>query len=72
MNGIDILKDILGKHRSEVLSLLLNEFDVKIYERGLKAKGKAESKAESIIELLAARPPSIEAFEKTLDFEQTE
>lgn len=68
VNGIDILKDILGKHRSEVLSLLLNEFDVKIYERGLKAEGKAES----IIELLAARTPSIEAFEKTLDFEQTE
>lgn len=44
----DILRDILGKQRSEVFHLLLNEFDVKIYERGLKA----ESKAECIIELL--------------------
>lgn len=44
----DILKDILGKQRSEVFSLLLNEFDVKIYERGIRAEGKAEY----IIELL--------------------
>lgn len=44
----DILRDILGKQRSEVFNLLLNEFDVKIYERGLKAEGKAED----IIELL--------------------
>lgn len=44
----DILRDILGKQRSEVFSLLLNEFDVRIYERGLRAEGKAEY----IIELL--------------------
>lgn len=44
----DILRDIIGKQRSEVFNLLLNEFDVKIYERGLKAEGKAED----IIELL--------------------
>lgn len=48
----DILRDIIGKQRSEVFNLLLNEFDVKIYERGLKAEGKAEGKAEYIIELL--------------------
>ncbi len=48
----DILRDILGKQRSEVFHLLLNEFDVKIYERGLKAEGKAEGQAEYIIELL--------------------
>lgn len=91
----DILKDILGKQRSEVFNLLLNEFDVKIYERGIRA----ESKAEDIIELLedvgvvpdslrylimsqtdfavlsrwhklAARTPSIEAFEKAIDVER--
>lgn len=90
----------VDKQRSEVLNLLLNEFDVKIYERGLKAEGKAEGKAESIIELLedvgdisaslrytimsqtglgvlsrlhklAAKTPSIEAFEKAIDFDQT-
>lgn len=44
----DILKDILNKQRSEVLNLLLNEFDVKSYERWIRA----ESKAEDIIELL--------------------
>lgn len=48
----DILRDILGKQRSEVFHLLLNEFDVKIYERGLKTEGKTEGKAECIIELL--------------------
>lgn len=48
----DILRDILGKQRSEVFSLLLNEFDVRIYERGLRAEGRAVGKAEYIIELL--------------------
>lgn len=95
----DILKDILGKQRSEVFNLLLNESDVKIYERGLKTEGKAEGKAEDIIELLedvgevsdslrylimpqtdltvlsrwhklAARTPSVEAFEKAIEVER--
>ncbi len=93
----DILKDILGKQRSEVLNLLLNEFDVKIYERGLKAEGKAESIIELLEDVgdipaslrytimsqtdlgvlsrwhkLAAKTPSIEAFEKAIDIDQTE
>lgn len=48
----NILSDILGKQRSEVYNLLLNEFDVKSYERWIRAESKAEGKAEDIIELL--------------------
>lgn len=60
----DILADILGKHRSEVLNLLLNEFDVKNYENWIRnesweegiQKGRGEGillgKAYGIIELL--------------------
>lgn len=60
----DILADILGKHRSEVLNLLLNEFDVKSYENWIRNESREEGRAEgrgegillgkaySIIELL--------------------
>ena len=48
----NILKDILNKQRSEVFNLLLNEFDVKSYERWIRAESKAEGKSEDIIELL--------------------
>lgn len=52
----DILADILGKHRSEVLNLLLNEFDVKSYENWIRNESREEGillgKAYDIIELL--------------------
>ncbi len=48
----NILKDILNKQRSGVFNLLLNEFDVKSYERWIRAESKAEGKSEDIIELL--------------------
>ena len=35
-----------------VFNLLLNEFDVKSYERWIRAESKAEGKSEDIIELL--------------------
>ena len=52
----DILADILGKHRNEVLNLLLNEFDVKTYENWIRKESREEGillgKAYDIIELL--------------------
>ena len=48
----NILADIIGKQRSEVFNLLLNEFDKKAYERWIRKESKAEGKAEDIIELL--------------------
>ena len=37
-----ILEDILKKKRSEVLGMLLEEFDVEKYERSLKREGREE------------------------------
>ncbi len=45
----DILADILGKHRSEVLNLLLNEFDVKSYENWIRNESREEGRAEGIL-----------------------
>ena len=42
----DILADILGKHRSEVLNLLLNEFDVKSYENWIRNESREEGRRE--------------------------
>lgn len=38
----DILSEFLRKNRAEVLGMLLEEFDVKKYERTLRAEGKEE------------------------------
>lgn len=38
----DILAGFLKKYRAEVLGMLLEEFDVKKYERSLKAEGREE------------------------------
>ncbi len=40
----DILSVFLKKFRSEVLGMLLEEFDVDKYERTIKAEGKEEKK----------------------------
>ena len=42
----DILAGFLRKYRSEVLGMLLEEFDVKKYERSLRAEGREEGRAE--------------------------
>jgi len=44
----DILADFLRKYRSEVLGMLLEEFDVKKYERSLREEGREEGLAEGI------------------------
>lgn len=48
----DILADIIGKHRNEVFNLLLNEFDIRNYERCVREEGRAEGIAEATLELL--------------------
>lgn len=42
----DILAGFLKKYRAEVLGMLLEEFDVKKYERSLKAEGREEGREE--------------------------
>ncbi|MCM1440615.1 MAG: hypothetical protein NC131_15670 [Roseburia sp.] len=44
----DILSEFLRDNRSEVLGMLLEEFDVEKYERTLRAEGKEEGRAEAI------------------------
>ena len=43
-----ILEEFLRKYRSEVLGMLLDEFDVKKYERSLREEGRQEGIAEGI------------------------
>ena len=40
----DILAEILRKYRSEVLGMLLEEFDVKKYERTIREEGREEGR----------------------------
>ena len=44
----DILSGFLRKYRAEVLGMLLEEFDVKKYERSLREEGREEGLAEGI------------------------
>ena len=41
-----ILEEFLRKYRSEVLGMLLEEFDVKKYERSLREEGRKEGREE--------------------------
>ena len=41
----DILAEFLRKYRSEVLGMLLEEFDVKKYERTIREEGREEGRA---------------------------
>ena len=42
----DILSDFLRKYQAEVLGMLLEQFDIKKYERSLKAEGFEEGLLE--------------------------
>ena len=46
--GNGILEDVLRKRRSQVLGMLLEEFDVEKYERTLRKEGREEGKEEGI------------------------
>lgn len=46
--GNGILEDVLRKKRSQVLGMLLEEFDVEKYERTLRKEGREEAREESI------------------------
>ena len=54
----DILKEVLLKHRSEVVGMVLTEFNEEVYKKGIydegyskgKDDGKAEGRAEGIVE----------------------
>ena len=43
-----ILEEFLRKYRSEVLGMLLDEFDVKKYERSLREEGREEGRKEGL------------------------
>jgi SOS response regulatory protein OraA/RecX len=72
-----ILEDFLRKYRQEVLGMLLEEFDVKKYERSLREEGRAEGLAsgrETIIRNMLRRGFSdeeicslVECSQETLD-----
>ena len=42
----DILAEFLRKYRSEVLGMLLEEFDVKKYERTIREEGREEGREQ--------------------------
>lgn len=46
--GNGILEDVLRKKRSQVLGMLLEEFDVEKYERTLRKEGREEGREEGI------------------------
>ena len=46
--GNGILEDVLRKNRSQVLGMLLEEFDVEKYERTLRKEGREEGREEGI------------------------
>ncbi len=50
----DILKEVLLKHRSEVVGMVLTEFNEEVYKKGIYdegySKGKDDGKAEGIVE----------------------
>ena len=46
--GNGILEDVLRKRRSQVLGMLLEEFDVEKYERTLRKEGREEGREEGI------------------------
>ena len=45
----DILADFLRKYRGEVLGMILEEFDVKKYERSLREEGREEGREETLV-----------------------
>ena len=51
-----VMAEFLRKHKAEVVSVCLTEFDEKVFADGMreegKEEGKIEEKAESILELL--------------------
>ena len=47
-----IMADFLTKHKAEVMSVCLTEFDEKVFVAGMKEEGKIEDRVESILELL--------------------
>ena len=47
-----IMAEFLRKHKSEVISVCLTEFDEKVFADGIKEEGKIEDRVESILELL--------------------
>ena len=48
----DILKEFLQKNKSEVVGMLLEEFDAEKYERTIREEGRLESKIDDILGLL--------------------
>ncbi len=45
----DILADFLKKYRGEVLGMILEEFDVKKYERTIREEGREEGREETLV-----------------------
>ncbi len=50
----DILADFLRKYRGEVLGMILEEFDVKKYERSLREEGREEADALRLVRSVEA------------------
>lgn len=48
----NILREFLKKNKSEVVGMLLAEFDAEKYERTIREEGRAEGKIDGILELL--------------------
>ena len=47
-----IMEDFLVKHKSEVLSVCITEFDEKVYTDGIREEGREEGRKEDIINML--------------------
>lgn len=65
----DVLAEFLKKYRAEVLGMMLEEFDVRKYERSLREEGHEEGREEGDAKRLMK---SVESVMKKLNIELPE